>query len=359
MAAVADSHAAIRYANNHGKTAMRQHPISTIHRVKSAGFTLVELLVVITIIGILIGLLLPAVQAAREAARRLQCSNNLKQIGLAFLQHEELQGFFPTSGWGVGWAGVPERGFTKLQPGGWGYNILPFLEQQALHDLAMGTTGQARLNAGLMIIGTPLSVYHCPTRRQTQAYPFTDTRLGLHPYDLYGPNLSGKPSNKGDYAASYGDILAGIEDGPPDLATGDANWPWWSTSNFTGISYYRSEIRMAHVIDGSSNTLMVAEKYLTPDSYSTSVSWGDDQSVFAAHNSDNERSACSAANFPPPMQDRAGLDYFDNFGSAHPTGFNAVLCDGSVQFLSYEINRDTFARMGNRRDGQVIDNSQF
>ena len=104
------------------------------------GFTLVELLVVITIIGILIALLLPAVQAAREAARRLQCQNNLKQLALGCLNHEQSQGYLPAAGCGKPmpwlWVGDPDEGFGKQQHGGWFYNILPFIEQQALHDLA-------------------------------------------------------------------------------------------------------------------------------------------------------------------------------------------------------------------------------
>ena len=101
------------------------------------GFTLVELLVVITIIGILIALLLPAVQAAREAARQLQCKNNLKQISLAALNHEHVNRWLPTGGWSDCFVGDPNAGFGKLQPGGFFYNILPYMEQQALHDLAL------------------------------------------------------------------------------------------------------------------------------------------------------------------------------------------------------------------------------
>ena len=102
------------------------------------GFTLVELLVVVAIIGILIALLLPAVQAAREAGRRLQCSNNLKQIGLACSTHVSSQKHFPTGGWGWNWVGDADRGYGRNQPGGWVFNILPGLEMNSIHDLGKG-----------------------------------------------------------------------------------------------------------------------------------------------------------------------------------------------------------------------------
>ena len=137
------------------------NPKSTYPR-RAAGFTLIELLVVITIIGILISLLLPAVQAAREAARRLQCQNNLKQLALGCLNHEQAQGFLPTGGWIWIWAGDPDRGFTRRQCGGWVYNILPYIEQQALHDLGMGQNPTDKMAALTTIAQTPLTISLLP-----------------------------------------------------------------------------------------------------------------------------------------------------------------------------------------------------
>ena len=102
------------------------------------GFTLIELLVVIAIVGLLIGLLLPGVQAGREDSRHAHCQNNLSQIGLAILLHHDEFKHFPTGGWGWNWTGDPDFGFDKRQPGGWAYNVLPFLNEAAVHDLGKG-----------------------------------------------------------------------------------------------------------------------------------------------------------------------------------------------------------------------------
>ena len=142
----------------------------------SRSFTLVELLVVITIIGILIALLLPAIQMAREAARRMQCNNQLKQMALGCLAHEHAQGFFPTMGWGRQWCGWPSRGFNKHQPGGLFYNILPYIKRGDLHDKGgrsgaySGTTNSNTVLAADAIainrvIATPMPTYICPSRR--------------------------------------------------------------------------------------------------------------------------------------------------------------------------------------------------
>src|SRR5688572_17140910 len=96
-------------------------------------FTLVELLVVIAIIGILVALLLPAIQAAREAARRATCTNQVKQIALAWHLHHDVHKFFPSGGWGYNFMADPDRGTGEKQPGSWAYSCLPHLEEQDLH----------------------------------------------------------------------------------------------------------------------------------------------------------------------------------------------------------------------------------
>ncbi len=328
-------------------------------------FTLVELLVVITIIGILISLLLPAVQSAREAARRAQCSNNLKQIGLACLNHESAHGYFPSGGWGWGWMGDADRGFGRGQPGGWVYNILPFVEQQALHDLGMTKTDAEKKTLHLQRAATPLAVFNCPTRRRAVAYPFAQG-YGGPPFNCTLPTVVGRS----DYAANGGSVYTQPDtggawpgqinggSGPSNPADADQDTTRFAAiaQAANGIVFTGSQVAAAHIKDGTSNTYLVGEKYICPDGYDTGRDGGDNECMYIGDNEDNSRWTRLDT---PPKQDQPGLWLRWLFGSAHASGFQMVLCDGSVRTFGFSIDPDIHRRLGDRKDLQAIDYSRL
>ena len=333
-------------------------------------FTLVELLVVITIIAILIALLLPAVQSAREAARQTQCKNNLKQLALACLNHEEIHGILPTGGWGPWWAGDPDRGFTARQPGGWLYNILPFMELQALHDL--GQNGDAKrgdydankANGIKQAIMTPVAAFICPSRRRPVTYP-----VGI-PGNITYRHLNNagvsQPTTlaQSDYAGCGGWSQQSMNYlGPTSLEDADTNWTtsiWINTSigdpsKTFGVFYFHSTCRMSDLKDGNSNIYLAGEKYIDPDHYTTSKDAGTDQSWNQGCDWDTVRLTKWSDTFCPPMQDQAGWPAAHLFGSAHSNGFHMAFCDGSVQMISYSIDQVVHNNLGCRNDGNIID----
>jgi prepilin-type N-terminal cleavage/methylation domain-containing protein/prepilin-type processing-associated H-X9-DG protein len=332
-------------------------------------FTLVELLVVITIIGILIALLLPAVQAAREAARRAECSNHLKQLALACLNHETSLHYFPAGGWGSSWAGHPAYGTDWRQPGGWIYNLLPFLEQQAVHNVRFTSARPANPDeadgndaARVRMDGMPLSFMNCPTRRASVVLPTNRA--------------------ESDYAGNGGEIFiafdvdnGGAMGGPADYNKGSVSpgKTGWNAAgkDATGIFYGASQTTMADIKDGSSNTYLCAEKYLNPVDYATGNDSGDEQSMYTGCQDDvcrwvGNRQADGTYHIIPrlnssvdmlaaPMQDTVGTANAYIFGSAHSGGFNAAMCDGSVRMVNYSVDPETHRRLGNRKDGLPIE----
>jgi prepilin-type N-terminal cleavage/methylation domain-containing protein/prepilin-type processing-associated H-X9-DG protein len=327
------------------------------------GFTLVELLVVITIIGVLIALLLPAVQAAREAARQAECRNHLKQFALACLHHEEMHGFYPTGGWGWAWEGDPDLGCDVNQPGGGIFNVLPYLELQALHDIGAGTTWNQKLLSRATLCSTPISTMNCPTRRRSVLYPYyavpANVKFNMIPP---APMLA-----RGDYAFNAGSQnYSQVYTGPPSLADGDSpSYAWPDVSNCTGISFQRSKIRVAQVTDGTSNTYLVGEKYLDPDYYADGIDGADNSNLFTGFENDNYRDTYYNASSPAasmvPLQDTSGVTYHDPcpFGSAHAVGLNMAFCDGSVRTINYSIDALVHSYLGNRADGVPIDAKKF
>ena len=331
--------------------------IVTEHYQKSrttGGFTLVELLVVIAIIGILVALLLPAVQAAREAARRMQCKNHLKQMGLAMLTHEESKSHFPSGGWGIQWIGEPERGTGRKQPGGWTFNILSYIEEGNLRSMGDGLPDNERTEQIILRCQTPISTFHCPSRRPASAYP----EVQNFPYRTRSGDFQLDLCARTDYAVNAGDQFENeLTGGPSTLEAGDEPTYWdqysFELSYHTGVSYLHSEVKLRQIVDGASNTYMIGEKYLDPLAYFTGTDWADNENAYVGYDNDTYRT--THKEHGSPMQDRPGVSSLDIYGSAHPSGFHVVFVDGSVHVVSYSIDPEMHRRLGNRRDGLPVE----
>mgnify|MGYP001370635125 CR=1 FL=1 len=342
----------------------------TVNR-PSRAFTLVELLVVIAIIGILVALLLPAIQAAREAARRTECKNHLKQLGLATQLHVDAHKFFPSGGWCDHWVGCPEAGYGMKQPGSWAYSLLNYIEESARAGVGQGfkcNNVSAKKAMGEMV-ATPVTIFYCPSRRVAQGYPYKNTN---------NSNFDPPPvMAKTDYAGNVGviDTDEACNGGIKTVAQGLAQ-PVWAYSGpaftksvagisnncptgQTGMIFQRSQIKVSQITDGTAYTYLYGEKNLDPNSYESGTAGNDDQSMYNGFDRDNLRSTANRNDnlHPkhPAVPDTPGAEYTWQFGSAHSGGWQAVFCDGSVHFISYDIDPIFHARLGNRQDGEVID----
>ena len=371
--------------------------------MKRNGFTLVELLVVISIIAILAGLLLSAVYNARESARNTQCVNNVRQLAAGCLNHESRYGFFPTAGWNNVWVGDPNAGVGRHQPGGWVFNVLPFIDQSALHDKGLGKRDSELRAALTEMVQTPIAIMNCPTRRTS------DTCNNVTAIQM---NNANKPDYycRTDYAGnagSYGKNMYGTFPGtckpnydPNVIRTYEKtnkNWP--ENPNHrqknNGIFYCATEIGRNDVTDGTSNTYMIGEKFVDAKAYAgVAQCRGDNESMYVGHDPDvlrwcygrtaedydavnngagfkgtqdllfetGDKNAYTVANFlMPPMHDINNVpggfpwqNYFWRFGSAHASSMNMSFADGSVHKLHYGIEGQIHALLGSRKDGQMI-----
>ena len=316
----------------------------TMRATSRRGLTVVELLVVVAIIGLVVALVLPAVQAAREASRRTTCENHLKQLGTAMANHEASYRRFPSGGWGFAWAGNPDRGTDRTQPGGWVFNILKFVDQGNLAALGKGQPAPQQTTTITLVVQTPLAIFNCPSRRGP----------GLAPFDPSPPpvnfNIVAEVA-KSDYAVNAGDFACPGGPGPTSLAAGDGNYPWVDTRECSGICYLRSEVRIADIRDGASFTYLVGEKWAT----TSTTDLGDDQTLYSGYDYDTYRWGKPNK---PPLPD-GGLFEPDRFGSAHTAVCNFVFCDGSVHAISYSIDPEVNRRLANRADNLPVLASQF
>jgi prepilin-type processing-associated H-X9-DG protein len=329
--------------------------------------------VVIAIIGILVALLLPAIQAAREAARRSQCINHLKQMGIGFLNHESTHKAFPGAGWNAWYVGDPLLGTGRKQPGGWIYQILPFIEEQSVYDLTgdgdkLNVTA-AQKQSSIELQQTVIAMFNCPSRRPAQTRPY---RMA----NSWTPRNGDRSTEvaRSDYAANAGDGEEGIKfwiEEDQEYSNEivwvafdydnleDHKWPPFNGQ--TGINYMGAEIKIRHILDGLSKTYMAGEKALRLDRYEGDASdtdgdAGDNHSMYQGFDWDINRWTNwdpDEEKGRPPQQDRIGLEDYGTFGSAHPGGLNMAMCDGSVQTIAYDVDPEIHRRYGNRLDGDA------
>jgi prepilin-type N-terminal cleavage/methylation domain-containing protein/prepilin-type processing-associated H-X9-DG protein len=320
---------------------------------QSAGFTLVELLVVITIIGILIALLLPAVQAAREAARRMQCSNNMKQIGVALHNYHSVYNQFPAGG-GGDYAG-PEWPHAL-------YRLLPFMEQLPRYD-AMQVAYKTRVNpwdnssptAWANVPQTPMSQYLCPS----------DGMGGLMK-GVLGTNMTA-PNRVQLYIVNYIGIFSGLNE---DDAYKDGHGDPTFNLNYRAVFAFNRGASINEIKDGTSCTLAFAE-YLTgtPDDLRgwPYTGWPAMQFLFVAntpnsgipdglldypHFCENAQRNLPEANLPCVIS--APNNTSCAARSRHPDGVNALLCDGSAQFFNDSIDVNLWRSLGWMADGKPL-----
>jgi prepilin-type N-terminal cleavage/methylation domain-containing protein len=310
------------------------------------GFTLVELLVVIAIIGILVALLLPAIKAARESARLKQCMNNLKQIGLASHLMVNTYKTFPSAGIGS-WPDVTLRDGAIVGPNeqeiGWGFQILPFIEEQAIYDLRGPDKNADRILAADVekIIGVKVVThYFCPSRR-----PPTPLPAGYYLMD-YASSIPA--SNVDNPKFTYGDYVCKDPKGPHNRNE-DSSVTCFALGIIVRSPRFGTPTKPSQVTDGLSTTMMYGEKWLNASKYQESslIDPWDDRGWTDGYDWDIVRSTGS-----PPRPDDLSPDGIDPYmmGGAHSAGFNACFGDGAVHFITWEVDPITYNLWGNRRD---------
>jgi len=295
------------------------------------GFTLIELLVVIAIIAILIALLLPAVQHAREAARRTQCKNNLKQIGLALHNYHDVHNMFPS-----GWIAVdPTTRLPNAHEGingaGWGTMILPYIEQQNLYS-QFNANFAIHDTVNLGFLNHTIEAFRCPSDPQPERWKIEEEG---------SPGIVIVELPIANYIGSFGtEELDGCENSPgtaPVLPSGQCRGD--------GIFYHNSAVRFRDIIDGTTNTFIVGERRTK-----VSDGWYSTWPGMVAEGEEAFQRVLGSADHTPNNP----AAHFDDFSSNHTGGAQFVLGDGSCRFISENIDQGVYQSLATIQGGEVV-----
>jgi prepilin-type N-terminal cleavage/methylation domain-containing protein/prepilin-type processing-associated H-X9-DG protein len=358
------------------------------HAQPRRAFTLIELLVVIAIIAVLIGLLLPAVQAAREAARRAQCVNNLKQIGLAMHNYQDIHGVFPPAN---------ANGLTNRIS--WRGLVLPFIEAtNSYNAINFSRNMRADPAHGYTAYISVGSVWLCPSdsRRDGIYRPWLQNFGTVNPEGNTGnPPIDPSTGRQmavvpvSDYAGSFGDnyVIGPLQvpqgpwetpvngNPPPGQARIGWNGYWGTNRGSTGAvngggtlrGYFDYEGQQAGInstTDGTSNTILAGE--VLPYQMADMSFWdttGQQAGTTVPINFNSNRIRAGSADCPPAFGGGTfGCRFhysYKGFKSEHPGGANFVFADGSVHFLKQTINLATYCALGSRNGGEVISSDAF
>lgn len=300
-------------------------------RPLNRGFTLIELLVVVAILGVLISLLLPAVQAAREAARRTQCSNNLRQLGIATHNFHDIYRFLPP-------AFIGDNSDTPNGWATWGALVLPFIEGENVHarwDISRRASFQ-----NPEAYQTQIRTYLCASRR--------DPVLSVGDFATPGGALS-------DYAASFGTEALYINSSGSLIP----NLPYVAQepSGEWKVVKWAGQTRFSDITDGTSNTTLFGEKHIRPKSLRGK---NEDRSVYSGVRNTHRRMMGISPNgairplLTPDIQSLPEAN--SSFGGPHPGVCQFVYCDGSVKALSITADLQTLSNLATRNDGNAVSN---
>lgn len=303
------------------------------------GFTLIELLVVIAIIAVLIALLLPAVQQAREAARRSQCKNNLKQIGLALHNYHDVHRVFP-----MGLVDASASQNCTVAGWGWMVFILPHIDQAPLYqkmEVSSKTLNQHRGSTTETVTTeetrTPIAAYMCPT----DVGPAINSRRGGHA--------------KTNYIGVYGSGMSTGNDNEEPRGYPDTNA---RSAKFNGLFAGNSSVRMRDITDGTSNTFAVGEVDIADHKVGTTTVSRNGGVWIGNYGISRWGGVFFDARIGTLINANAGTNpAWANtavFSSLHTGGAHFLKADGSVHFISENISGTTYERLANRKDGEVV-----